>query len=87
MKMRGSGLAIIYLIGGKFLNSIDPYAKTSRILALKPSTNSAGDNIPLPALKLGSKTGVIHKKVGLFKCACLPVGRECGLPNAEFKTS
>jgi len=29
--------------------------------------------------------GFIHKKVGGPECACLPLGRECRIRNAEFK--
>jgi len=55
MKTRGSGLAIIHLIGGNVLNSLDPHAKTSRIFRLKPSRISTGNNVFPRALKLRSK--------------------------------
>jgi hypothetical protein len=51
-KTEGSGLAITHSIAGTFLNSIDPQANSSRIFRLKPSRNSAGDNVSPPKVKV-----------------------------------
>jgi hypothetical protein len=38
-------------------------------------------------LNIQYRIGVIHKKVGGSKFGlCLPIGRNCGIRNAEFKT-
>jgi hypothetical protein len=38
-------------------------------------------------LNIQHRIGVIHKKVGVFECACLPVGRDFGLRSAELAQS
>jgi hypothetical protein len=52
---RASGLAIIHIVAGIILDSLNPHAKASRIFRLKLSRISAGNNVSPPTLKLRRK--------------------------------